>query len=313
VRQLILGDRVVTQASDAYVVAEIGCNHMGVLDNAFRLYWAAEHAGVDAVKLQKRNSQLLFTDLAYGSPYASDNSFACTYGKHREMLELSEADWQRLFMQATAIPMFATPFEASSVDFLEQFNPPFYKTSSADIVDLDLLKYIARLGKTMLISTGGASISDVAAAYDTVCAFLPDDRICLMQCTSAYPARPEDMNLRVIETYMREFPNTIIGLSSHYNGISLDVAAYVLGARVIEKHFTLDRTWKGTDQSFSLEPNGMKKLVSYLRNTRVALGDGEKHLRSVEESAMKKLRKSAKHGWRIPHESEYTKESSLVG
>lgn len=314
-RKLILGDREITQDSDVYVVAELGANHQGDRGIAADLYIAAIDCGVDAVKLQKRDNKGLFTQRAYHAPYASDNSFATTYGEHRQRLELAEADWGDLMMvnQIHNAPLFATPFDARSVDFLEQFDPPFYKTSSADIVDLDLLKYIAKLGKTMLISTGGASMSAVVRAYDTVLRFLSPNQICIMQCTSAYPAQPEDMNLRVIETYMREFPNSIIGLSSHYSGISLDVAGYVLGARVIEKHFTLDRTWKGTDQVFSLEPDGMKKLVSYLHKAKQALGDGEKRMLEVEEPAMAKLRKSPEHGWRIPHESERVKEQAHVG
>ena len=139
--------------------------------------------------------------------------------------------------------MFATPFDFSSVDFLADLEMPAYKTASGDITNIPLLKYIAEIGKPMLVSTGGATIDDVQRAYDAIMPI--NKRLCILQCTSSYPAEPEELNLRVIETYRQRFPDIVVGLSDHQNGIAMAIVAYMLGARVVEKHFTLNRAWKG--------------------------------------------------------------------
>jgi sialic acid synthase len=141
----------------------------------------------------------------------------------------------------------------------------------------------------MIISTGGASLDDVQRAYDTVAAINP--QIGILQCTASYPTEPEHMNLRVIETFRSDFPNAVIGLSDHFNGISMAVVGYMLGARIIEKHFTLNHTWKGTDHALSLEPIGMQKMIRDLHRARVAVGDGIKRTLPIESSALTKMGK----------------------
>jgi N-acetylneuraminate synthase/sialic acid synthase len=152
-----------------------------------------------------------------------------------------------------------------------------------------MLKYAAELQKPMLISTGGGTLEDVQRAYDAVMPI--NSQVCLLQCTATYPTAAEDMNLRVISTFREHFPDVVIGLSDHYNGIAMAVVAYMLGARLIEKHFTMNHTWKGTDHALSLEPIGMHKMVRDLRRTRISLGDGIKQTHLGEADAVRKMGK----------------------
>jgi N-acetylneuraminate synthase/sialic acid synthase len=152
------------------------------------------------------------------------------------------------------------------------------------------MRYVAALQKPMIISTGGATMEDIRRAYDAIMPINP--RLCILQCTAAYPAEAEDLHLRVISSYRDTFPDVTVGLSDHYNGISMALVAYVLGARVIEKHFTLNHTWKGTDHAFSLEPTGFAKMVRDLRRARVSLGDGAKTVLPKETSPLTKMGKS---------------------
>jgi len=166
---------------------------------------------------------------------------------------------------------------------------PAYKIASGDLKNKPLLKYVAEIGKPIFVSTGGGTIEDVQRAHDAI---MPvNSQLCLLQCTASYPADAEEMNLRVITTFTQRFPDVIVGLSDHQNGIAMAVVAYALGARVIEKHFTLNRAWKGTDHAFSLEPVGMRKMVRDLRRVEVALGDGVKRVYPSEEKPLFKMAK----------------------
>ncbi|MGZ4398153.1 MAG: N-acetylneuraminate synthase family protein, partial [Gaiellaceae bacterium] len=263
----------------------------GSLEKARELIRVAAECGADAVKLQKRDNRSLYTRALYDAPYDNENSFGATYGEHREALELSREEWIELrgYTRELGLPLIATPFDAASADFLAELDLPAFKIASADLVNTPLLRHVAGLGKPMLISTGGGTMEDVERALDAV---LPINRqICILQCTATYPAEVEDLNLRVIETLRRRFPEQVIGLSDHFNGISMALVAYMLGARVIEKHFTLNHTWKGTDHAFSLMPEGMRKLVRDLRRAPVALGDGTKRRLPGEERPLAKMGK----------------------
>ncbi len=188
------------------------------------------------------------------------------------------------------ITFFATAFDFKSADFLQRLDVPAYKIASGDLRNIPLIQHVARFKKPMILSTGGATLDDIWRAYDAIMPINP--QLCILQCTAAYPAEPEELHLGVIRTFRDEFPNVTVGLSDHYNGISMAVAAFVLGARVIEKHFTLNHTWKGTDHAFSLEPVGMKKMVRDLRRVRVAMGDGKKKVLPTEASPLLKMGKS---------------------
>jgi sialic acid synthase len=288
---LRIGNTTICNDSDCYVIAEIGHNHQGSLEKAREMFRVAKECGVDAVKLQKRDNRSLYTRAMYDMPYDNENSFGPTYGAHREALEFGRAEYDHLkgYAAELGIAMFATAFDCPSADFLAELDMPAYKIASGDLKNTPLLKYVAKIGKPMFVSTGGGTLDDVQRAYDTIMPI--NQQLCLMQCTASYPAEPQDLNLRVITSYRERFSDALIGLSDHQNGISMALIGYVLGARVVEKHFTLNRAWKGTDHAFSLEPVGMRKLVRDLRRARVALGDGNKQPLPCEARPLSKMGK----------------------
>ena len=290
-RQLIIGDRIISDDSDAYVIAEIGHNHQGSLKTAKELFQAAAECGVDAGKLQKRDNRSLYTREMYDKPYDNENSFGATYGEHREALEFGKLEYEELQAESgrVGIAFFSTAFDFKSADFLADLNTTAYKIASGDLKNIPLLKHVAKIGKPMIVSTGGGTMDDVQRAYDAIMPINP--RLCLMQCTCGYPAEFAELDLRVISTYREKFPEIVIGYSGHDNGIAMPVAAYMLGARIIEKHFTLNRAMKGTDHRFSLEPVGMKKMIRDLQRVRMALGDGRKKVYASEAGPVLKMGK----------------------
>ena len=290
-RELVVDGRVISDDGDAYVIAEVGHNHQGSLIKAIDLLRAARDSGADAVKLQKRHNRTLYTRAMYDQPYDHENSFGRTYGEHREALELDDKDWFELVHQAReiGITLFGTTFDLQSADFLAELGVPAFKIASADLVNTPLLRQVASYGKPVFLSTGGGTLEDIERAVDAI---LPiNGQLCVMQCTAAYPAEVEDLNLRVVSTLRERFPGLVIGLSDHQDGYSMSLIGYTLGARVIEKHFTLSHGWKGTDHAFSLMPDGMRRLVRDLRRIPLALGDGLKRPLPCEESAIRKMGK----------------------
>jgi len=290
-RNLKIEGRIIQDDGPAYVIAEIGHNHQGSLETAKQMFSKAKECGADAVKLQKRDNRGLYTKIMYDKPYDHENSYGKTYGEHREALEFGWEEYLELrdFAQSLDLTLLATAFDFSSADFLEKLDIPAFKTASGDLKNIPLLKYIAEFRKPMIVSTGGATMEDVQRAYDAIMPI--NQNLCLLQCTSGYPAAFEELNLAVITTYRHRFPNIVIGLSSHDNGIAMPVAAYMLGARVIEKHFTLNHTWKGTDHAFSLEPIGFGKMIRDLHRLPGAIGDGIKKVFKSEIQPMVKMGK----------------------
>jgi N-acetylneuraminate synthase/sialic acid synthase len=274
------------------VIAEVGHNHQGSVEKARELFREAKLAGAHAVKLQKRHNRTLYTRAAYEKPYDNENSFGATYGAHREFLEFGLDEYRTLqaFARELELDFFATAFDLASADFLETLEVPAFKIASGDLKSTPLLRYVARFGKPMIISTGGAQLDDVRRAYDTIMPINP--QLAILQCTAGYPAAFDELDLRVIATYRQEFSDAVIGFSSHDNGIAMPVAAYILGARIVEKHFTLNRAMKGTDHAFSLEPVGLRKLVRDLDRTYRALGDGMKKVYESERAPILKMGKS---------------------
>ena len=290
--EIAIGKHILSQdRPECFVIAEVGHNHGGDIETCKQMFQAAAYAGVSAVKLQKRDNRSLYTREFYASAYNSENAFGPTYGAHREALEFGESEYRELkeFAEGLGLVFFATPFDFSSVDFLERIGVPCYKTASGDLTNTPLLRYVAQTGKPMIVSTGASTLEDVRRAYDTIVPY--HDKVAILQCTAEYPSDHKDMNLKVIETYKREFPDAVIGLSDHDNGIAMALVAYVLGARVIEKHFTLNRSSKGTDHAFSLEPEGMRKLVRDVHRAAVAMGDGVKRVYDKEQPARTKMAK----------------------
>lgn len=291
-RSITIAGNTITDDSEAWVIAELGHNHGGSVECATELIVAAAAAGADAAKLQRRDNRNLYTKAMYDRPYTSENAFGPTYGSHREALELKDADYLQLreVGRLTGITVFATAFDVASAEaLLRTTDAHAFKIASGDLTNTPLLREVAGLGRPMIVSTGAADQVDVDRAVNTIWPL--NQQLALLQCTAVYPAPPELLNLRCITTYRERYPEVTIGLSSHYSGISDVVGAYILGARIFEKHFTADRTLKGTDHAFSLEPAGFAKMVSYLRKAKVMLGSARKVIDDAERPALDKMGK----------------------
>jgi sialic acid synthase len=290
-RSLTIDGREIADHTESYVIAEVGHNHQGDLDQAMHMFDEARRAGAHAVKVQKRDNRNLFTHEAFTKPYENENSFGATYGEHREALEFGKTEYEELiaYSRRIGVTFFSTAFDIASADFLAELDMPAFKIASADLRNTPLLRHVASFGKPMILSTGASDLDDVKRAADTVGEINPD--FALLQCTAGYPAKWHELDLRVITTFRELFPETVIGLSSHDNGIAMAVAAHVLGSRIVEKHFTLDRAMKGTDHKFSLEPQGLRKLCRDLGRLHVALGDGRKKVYESEVGPALKMAK----------------------
>ncbi len=290
-RQLTIDGVVINDDGDAYVVAEIGHNHQGDVEKAKQLIHSAHEWGADAVKFQKRDNRTLYTREFYDSPYDNENSFGLTYGEHREALELGHAEWTELrrYARELGIGFVAAAFDFPSADFLAELDITAFKFASGDLKNTPLQRHVAEFGKPMFLSTGGGTMQDIERAVDTIAPI--NSQLAILQCTAAYPAAAEDLNLQVIATLRDRFPDLVVGLSDHQNGIAMAIVAYMLGARVFEKHFTLDHAWKGTDHAFSLMPDGLRRFVRDLHRVRPSLGDGIKRPLPVEEKPLQKMGK----------------------
>ena len=290
-RVLEIEKKIISDSSESFIIAEIGHNHRGSLEDCKKLFDAALESGVDAVKLQKRENKTLYTKQMYDWNYTSENAYANTYGEHREALEFNLDQYKELkeYAEKIGIIFFATPFDIPSADFLNKLDIPLYKISSSDLKNHRLVEYVAKFNKPMIISTGGATLLEVEETLNKVIQI--NSKICLMQCVSSYPAEYEQLNLNVIKTFRDRFKDIVIGFSSHDSGVTSVISAYHLGARIFEKHFTLNRTWKGTDHAFSLEPMGLKRIVRDLRRARISLGSEVKSRLSAENKPMSKMEK----------------------
>jgi len=290
-RELVIDNHVITDGGECYVIAEIGHNHQGNLKMAKEMFAAAKDCGASAVKLQKRDNRFLYTRDMYNRSYDNENSYGATYGQHREALEFGREEYVELkrYAKELNITFFATAFDFRSADFLADLDMPAFKIASGDLNNIPLLRYVSSFQKPMIVSTGGATMEDVERAYEAIRQINP--HFAILQCTSGYPCSFDEMNLRVITTYRERFPDVVIGLSGHDNGIAMELAAYMLGAQIVEKHFTLNRSLKGTDQAFSLERPGMQRLVRDLSRVRVAMGDGIKRPYASEAAPLMKMAK----------------------
>ena len=273
-----------------YVIAEFGANHCGSEKLLAKMVIEASKAGASAIKIQKRDNKTLYTEDFYNRPYNSENAFGATYGEHREALELHGVEINKLrdWTENEGMDFGATAFDIPSVTYMEENCPPdFYKVASGDLCNEPLQHAIAATGRPIVFSTGGAtSIEPVVRAYERLSA--NGSRIACLHCTSAYPAPYNKLNLRSIEEIREHLPEAVPGWSSHARGINQAPTAYALGARVFEFHFTLDRYLKGTDQAFSLEPEGLATVVRYLGFSAEAMGRAERYRDGIECAPLKK-------------------------
>ncbi len=282
-----IGEQWVGEGHPTYIVAEIGINHNGEVEIAKRLMDAARHAGVDAVKFQKRTPEL-------ATPPDQQNVMRetpwgyITYLDYRHKMEFGLAQYQEIdaYARKIGITWFVSVWDEPSVDFMESFDPVTYKVPSAALTDHGLLKKLHSTGRPVILSTGMSTIDQIRSAVQ----YLDMNNLVICHTTSAYPCAPEELNLRMVETLQRDYPCPI-GYSGHEVGLIPSAVAVALGACMVERHITLDRAMWGSDQAASVEPGGFERLVKYVRVTEQSLGDGVKKVYESEIPSMKKLRR----------------------
>lgn len=283
-----IGDKIIGAGEPVYITGEIGINHNGELSNAFALIDQAAAAGCDAVKFQKRTPEICTPrdqwDIERDTPWGR-----MTYIDYRHRVEFGVEEYAAIdeYARQRGIAWFASPWDTESVDFLEQFDPPAHKVASASLTDDELLRRLRATGRTIVLSTGMSTPRQIRHAVEV----LGSDTIVLCHATSTYPAKPGELNLRMIHTLQAEFPNVPIGYSGHEVGLQTTLAAVALGATFVERHITLDRALWGSDQAASVEPPGLQRLVRDIRTISDSLGDGVKKIYDGELAAMKKLRR----------------------
>jgi pseudaminic acid synthase len=282
-----IGSRWVGAGCPTYVIAEVSANHNQDFQQAVRIIEAAKQAGADAIKLQTytpdtitiQSSQQYFR--VSGGTLWDGKTLYDLYGE-----AYTPWEWQPKLKQAAndlGMDLFASAFDATAVDFLEQMGVPAHKVASFELVDIPLIQKMARTGKPLIMSTGMASVEEIDEAVSAA-RRAGAKQIALLKCTSAYPARAEDMNLRTIPEIGRRF-EVPVGLSDHTLGIAVPVAAVALGASIIEKHLTLSRAVPGPDSAFSLEPQEFKAMVEAVRTAEKALGEVHFGLSEKEQSS----------------------------
>jgi N-acetylneuraminate synthase len=287
-RKIKIGNRWVGDGHPAYVIAEIGINHNGEIGIAKQMIDAAVHAGVDAVKFQKRTpdiatppeQQMQMRETPWGY---------ITYLDYRYKVEFNEEQYREIdrYCREKGITWMVSIWDEPSVDFIEKFDTPAYKIPSASLTDFGLIRKARATGKPIILSSGMSTMEQIKMGVSIA----GEKDLILMHCTSTYPCEPEELNLKMIETLRREFPNLPIGYSGHEVGLVPSTIAVALGACVVERHLTLDRAMWGSDQAASVEPGGFERLVKYLRVTEAALGDGVKKVYESEKTSMMRLRR----------------------
>lgn len=299
--------RYLGQGYPCYVVAEIGQNHNGCLQTARQLIDAAAEAGVDAVKFCKRDIDSELTAEAFQRPYNSPHSYGRTYGEHRRALELSRLQHAELsdYAAAQGVTYFSTACDARSVEDLELIEVPFYKVASRDLTNVPLLECIAATAKPVILSCGMDGPDAISQALDVVCR--EHSQVVLLQCTSSYPTQPRDANLRAIPTLRQQF-GIHVGYSDHTLGGTVTLGAVALGAVMIEKHITLDRSQRGRDHACSVTPAELRQLVADIRTIEAALGDGIKRVPECVASAKERLGRSLVTRCSIPRGMRVTED-----
>ena len=284
--EVLLGDRPVGDGHPAMVLAEIGINHNGDVQMAKKLIDVAAFAGCEAVKFQKRTVDVVYTSAELAKP--RESPFGDTNGDLKRGLEFGQGEYEEIdaYCRSKAIAWTASCWDEASVDFIDQFAPSFYKIASASLTDDSLLRHTRSKGKPIVLSTGMSTVDQIDHAVEV----LGRDDLVLLHTCSAYPSQYPDLNLRVIPV-LRERYQVPVGYSGHETGIASSVAAAVLGACLVERHVTLDRSLWGSDHAASLEPNGIMRVIRDIRLVEASMGDGIKTVAPSEIPVMQKLRR----------------------
>jgi sialic acid synthase SpsE len=287
-RPVKIGNRLVGPGQPCYVIAEIGINHNGDLDVAKQLIKMSAEAGCDAVKFQKRTPELCVPldqrNVMRETPWGQ-----MTYMDYRYKVEFDEEQYQELadFATKLKVHLFASPWDVESVDFMVKMKHPLIKIPSASITDLELLEKVASTGLPVIMSTGMSTLEQI----DKAVSVLSKENLLIAHSTSAYPCDPKELNLKMIPVLAERY-QVPIGYSGHETGLQTTAAAVTLGACFVERHVTLDRAMWGSDQSASVEPPGVQRLVRDIRTVEMALGDGIKKVYDSEKKPMSRLRKN---------------------
>lgn len=290
-KEIQIRNKTISEDSNVFFIAEIGINHNGSIENALKLIDIANICDVDAVKFQKRTPELCIPENRKSqireTPWGD-----ITYLEYKKKIEFGPQEFKEIdsYCKKKNMIWFASPWDEPSVDFLEQFDIPCYKIASAKLTDLDLLIKIRNIKKPVFLSTGMSTQKQIENAVK----ILEDIPVIIMHCNSSYPSPNCDLNLNYIKTLKYKFPDHIIGYSGHELGISASLIAAELGAKVIERHITLDRAMWGSDQAASIEFSGLRRLIRDIRNIKIWKGDGIKKVTTQEKLLQKRLRNKDK-------------------
>ena len=281
-----LNNILVGDGQPCFIIAEIGINHNGDVAIAKQLIDLAEAAGCNAVKFQKRTVEVVYTPEELAKP--RESPFGATNGDLKRGLEFGRKEYEEIdrYCREQEIPWFASCWDEGAVDFIAQFDPPCYKIASASLTDDRLLKHTRAKGKPILLSTGMSTLEEIDHAVEV----LGKDNLILLQATSTYPANYDELDLKVIPAFRQRY-DVPVGYSGHETGIASSVAAVALGACIVERHITMERSMWGSDHAASLGPSGITRLVRDIRLVEMSMGSGVKRVLEREKPIIKKLRR----------------------
>ena len=287
-REVSIGNRQIGDGYPVYIVGEIGINHNGDIDVAKKLMEVAKNAGADAVKFQKRTPELCVPEHQRNQMRDTPWGYI-TYLDYRYKVEFDEETYTEIdrYAKEIGIDWFASSWDIPSLEFIERFDPPAHKIPSALLTDLELLRAYRATGKPLIVSTGMSTLDQIKTALELI----GEENLILCHTTSSYPFPPEELTLRMIQTLRDMTSQCPIGYSGHEVGLVPSAVAVAMGACLVERHITLDRAMWGSDQSASVEPQGLATLVKYIRVTERSLGDGVKRVYDSELSSLSKLRR----------------------
>lgn len=293
-KDIVLNEKKrISSDAPAFVVAEAACNHMCDVNIAREMIDKAVQAGVDAIKFQTYKAEKLVTKEAvtfWGREKTSQMSY------YKRLDRFGKAEYAELFQYAAEKPIvaFSSPFDKPSADMLNELDMPLFKIASCEVPNLDFIKHVANFAKPIILSTGASEPQEIDKAIETILE-QDNNELILLACTLSYPTKNEDANLLRIQTLKARYPDLIVGLSDHTEpdeNMIIPAIGVALGAKVIEKHYTLDRSMKGSGHFFAVDPTSLKKMVENIRLTETLFGDGKLGVADSEKSAWKSARRS---------------------
>lgn len=305
-------NRWIGESEEPYVIAEIGINHNGDFELCKKMIAQAARAGVDAVKMQKRTIEEMYTKDALDVPYNKPYAFGRTYGEHKHFLEFSDEQYIELqkYTHSLGVEFLVSGFDSTGFEFIEKvLNVPVHKIASPFITDYPLLKQVAEYGKPIFLSTGMHTMEEIKASVEFIKQF--NDKLMVFHAVTMYPVPNKDVNLNILKMFKMEL-DTLVGYSSHDTGVAIPAAAVALGACVIEKHFTLDRTMIGPDHAASVEPRGMELIKKYSTAVHLALGSHVREMNEHEQAARIKYGVSVTSKRTIPTGTIITEDDIMV-